>query len=122
MSDGFDPELVPDARGATRRPEPECPVEVALAAISGRWTTLVLRELTAGPRSFGELRAALPTVSAKVLTDRLAELTRRGLVGKEVHAGFPTRTSYQLTTAGKRLRPLLVELYRTGAALLAETT
>jgi DNA-binding HxlR family transcriptional regulator len=36
-------------------------VRVALAAVAGRWTTLVLRELTCGPHSFGALRARLPT-------------------------------------------------------------
>ncbi|WP_199543516.1 helix-turn-helix domain-containing protein [Prauserella sp. PE36] len=117
VSRSFDPELVPDARGATDRPEPDCPVEIALAAISGRWTTLVLRELMGGPRSFGELREALPTLSAKVLTERLGGLTDRGLAVREVRPGFPSRATYRLTAAGLRLRPLLAELYRTGAAL-----
>ncbi|MFI2352425.1 hypothetical protein ACH492_36635 [Streptomyces sp. NPDC019443] len=45
----WDGELVPDERGRTRQPEPDCPVEVALAAVAGRWTTLVLRELMHEP-------------------------------------------------------------------------
>ncbi|MFC7549168.1 winged helix-turn-helix transcriptional regulator [Plantactinospora sp. GCM10030261] len=109
---------MPDRRGATRRPEPGCPVEVALAAVSGRWTTLVLRELMHGSRSFGDLRAALPALSAKVLTDRLDDLCRRALVDRQRQRGFPARTRYRLTPAGRQLRPLLVELYRTGDALL----
>lgn len=32
----WDAELVPDVGGRTRRPEPDCPVERALAAVSGR--------------------------------------------------------------------------------------
>jgi DNA-binding HxlR family transcriptional regulator len=120
VSVGWSTQLVPDARGATRRPEPTCPVEVALAAISGRWTTLVLRELMHGPRSFGELRLALPTLSAKVLSERLAGLERQTLVERHRRRGFPARTVYRLTGAGERLRPLLVELYRTGDALLRD--
>ncbi|WP_228770075.1 winged helix-turn-helix transcriptional regulator [Actinokineospora alba] len=112
-------ELVPDGRGRTSRPEPECPVEVALAAISGRWKTLVLRELMGGPHSFSDLREALPELSAKVLTERLTELVGQGLVERDTLAGFPARTSYRLTAAGMELRPLLVELYRTGSALMA---
>ncbi|MCP2165466.1 winged helix-turn-helix transcriptional regulator [Goodfellowiella coeruleoviolacea] len=112
---------MPDERGRTARPEPDCPVEVALAAIAGRWTTLVLRELMHGSRSFGELRAALPALSAKVLTERLRELAARGLVDRRRTAGFPVRTSYQLTPAGQLLRPLLVALYQTGTALLDTT-
>ncbi|WP_232376309.1 winged helix-turn-helix transcriptional regulator [Amycolatopsis aidingensis] len=115
----LDPELVPDERGRTSRPDPGCPVEIALAAISGRWTTLVLRELMHGPCSFGELRARLPALTAKVLTERLRELAERGLVARERRESFPPRTSYRLTPAGHELRPLLVELYRTGSALSA---
>ncbi|GAA3992383.1 hypothetical protein GCM10022247_09400 [Allokutzneria multivorans] len=114
-----DAELIPDARGRTDKPEPTCPVEVALAAISGRWATLVLRELMHGPCSFGELRARLPTLTAKVLTDRLGELVAQGLVAKDRLPGFPVRTSYRLTDAGMELRPLLITLYSTGSRVLA---
>ncbi|WP_211247684.1 winged helix-turn-helix transcriptional regulator [Cryptosporangium arvum] len=93
-------------------------MEVALAAIGGRWTTLVLRDLVRGPLSFGDLRRGLPTVSAKVLTERLTRLQESGLVERRRTAGFPPRTIYRLTAAGRELEPLLVELYRTGAALL----
>lgn len=102
------------------RPSADCPVEVALAAISGRWATLVLRDLMHGPRSFSALRAGLPSLSAKVLTERLESLVAQGLVTCSRSPGFPVRTSYRLTSAGVLLRPLLVELYRTGEALLGE--
>lgn len=115
----WDTELVPDERGRTSRPEADCPVEVALAAISGRWTTLVLRELMHGPRSFSELRASLPTLSAKILTERLTGLTDRDLAVRERTTGFPSRTQYRLTGRGLALRPLLVTLYEVGAAITA---
>jgi DNA-binding HxlR family transcriptional regulator len=102
------------------RPSADCPVEVALAAISGRWATLVLRDLMHGPRSFSALRAGLPSLSAKVLTERLESLVAQSLVSCSRSPGFPVRTSYELTSAGLLLRPLLVQLYRTGEALLGE--
>ncbi|GHF35532.1 winged helix-turn-helix transcriptional regulator [Kitasatospora xanthocidica] len=113
----WDAELVPDGRGRTARPEAGCPVEVALAAVAGRWTTLVLRELMHGSASYGELRGRLPEISSKVLAERLQALGERELVARERVAGFPVRTLYRLTPAGEALRPLLVELYRTGVAL-----
>ncbi|MEV7614152.1 helix-turn-helix domain-containing protein [Streptomyces sp. NPDC089799] len=94
-------------------------MEIALAAVSGRWTTLVLRELMHGPRSFTALRGAFPALGAKVLSDRLRELAERGLLVREEQRGFPVRTRYRLTARGTALRPLLVELYRTGSALTA---
>jgi DNA-binding HxlR family transcriptional regulator len=117
----WDVDLVPDEAGRTDRPEPSCPVEVALSAIAGRWTTLLLRDLMSGPRSFSEIRNALPTLSDKVLADRLRDLQARGLIERQVRTGFPTRTTYALTASGRRLRPLLVQLYETGRALQMPT-
>ncbi|MFE0208203.1 winged helix-turn-helix transcriptional regulator [Streptomyces sp. NPDC058985] len=113
----WDEELVPGPRGRTDRPEADCPVEVALAAVSGRWTTLLLRELMGGPRGFMELRTLLPELSAKVLSDRLRALRESGLVTADRRRGFPARTRYVLTEAGRSLRSLLVELYATGEEL-----
>lgn len=79
---------------------------------------MVLRDLMHGPLSFSELRASLPQLSDKVLADRLRQLQRHGLVVRHRRSSYPPRTSYSLTPAGQRLRPLLTELYRTGAALL----
>ncbi|MEV4319388.1 helix-turn-helix domain-containing protein [Actinocrispum sp. NPDC049592] len=117
QTETWDAQLVPTDRGRVRQPTPDCPVEVALSAISGRWTTLVLRELMHGPCSFSELRDLLPALSAKVLADRLHGLVERGLVVCERTAGFPVRTRYQLTARGQALRPLLKTLYEVGSAL-----
>jgi len=114
----WDTELVPTESGRTQRPDIACPVEVALSAVSGRWTTLVLRELMHGPSSFSELAERLPEISPKVLTERLQNLGDGGLVSRQRLAGFPTRTRYVVTPAGEALRPLLIELYRVGERLL----
>lgn len=113
----WDTELVPTESGRTQRPDTACPVEVALSAVSGRWTTLVLRELLNGPSSFSELAERLPEISPKVLTERLYNLREGGLVSRQRLAGFPTRTRYVVTPVGEAVRPLLIELYRTGERL-----
>nr|WP_225954152.1 helix-turn-helix domain-containing protein [Kibdelosporangium phytohabitans] len=110
--------MVPDTRGRTDQPSPDCPVEVALDAISGRWTTLVVRELMHGPRSFSQLRTRLPSLSAKILSERLHGLTGRGLAERTRTPGFPSHTAYRLTERGLALRPLLIALYDVGSELL----
>jgi DNA-binding HxlR family transcriptional regulator len=117
VSMAWDRELVLDQQGETQSPEPECPVEVALAAVAGRWSTLLLRDLMHGPRSYGQFRDALPSLSDKVLAEQLSQLVARGLVDRQVRRGFPTRSLYSLTAAGEQIRPLLIELYRTGQRL-----
>ncbi|WP_262375614.1 winged helix-turn-helix transcriptional regulator [Streptomyces sp. sk2.1] len=52
------------------------------------------------------------------VSERLRALRERGLVTVERRRGFPVRTRYDLTEAGRALRPLLVELYATGERLL----
>lgn len=119
----WDPELVPTSSGQTRAPSPDCPVEVSLSAISGKWTTLVLRNLMSGDTcSYTQVAESLPHLSDKVLTERLGELVSAGLVERISASGFPTRTGYRITQRGLELRPLLIELYRTGMALQAHGT
>ncbi|MGP3638400.1 winged helix-turn-helix transcriptional regulator [Streptomyces sp. 24-1644] len=70
--------------------------------MSSRWTTLVPRELTHGPHSFGGLRERLPRISAKVLTERLRVLEQPGLVAHDRLNGFPAHSRYRLTAAAER--------------------
>lgn len=91
-----------------------------MAAVSGRWTTLVLRNLfSGGTCSWTELAQSLPQLSDKVLAERLGELVAARLVERTVTSAFPRRTAYRVTERGAELRPLLIELYRTGMALQA---
>lgn len=118
VSTRWDAALVPTPNGRTDAPSRDCPVEVSLTAISGRWTTLVLRNLmSGGGYAYTELAESLPQLSDKVLTERLRSLVAAGLVERRVADGFPRRTEYRITTRGQELRPLLIELYRTGLIL-----
>ncbi|MEU3899611.1 helix-turn-helix domain-containing protein [Streptomyces sp. NPDC045251] len=107
--------LPDDPRADVTAPTPECPVEITLAALQGRWTTLVVRELLRGDRSYSELRAALPTLSDKVLSDRLAQLCESGVVERDRSPGWPPRVRYTLTPNGLRLGPVLQALWDWGA-------
>ena len=79
-----------------RRYEDACGLAHALELIGERWALLVLREMMYGPRPFSELKADLSGISANVLTQRLIELERRGLVRK---ARLPPPASVQVYEA-----------------------
>lgn len=108
------PGLPPHPLAQVGSPEPACPVEIAMGVLSGRWTTLVLRELLGGARSYSELAAALPTLSDKVLSERLRQLEGGGVVRRAAVAGFPVRVTYELTDSGMRLGPVLQALWDWG--------
>jgi DNA-binding HxlR family transcriptional regulator len=78
--------------------------------IGERWALLVLREMMYGPRRFSELKADLPGISANVLTQRLTELERRGLVRK-VRLPPPASVQvYEATTWGLEAAPVIGQM------------
>ena len=96
--------------------ESGCPVERTLAVLGAKWTTLIVRELLAGPRRFGQLRAALDGVSPKTLTERLRALEAEGLIERRQFAEVPPRVEYQLTASGETLRSVLDAMAAWGAS------
>ncbi|MFD1151322.1 winged helix-turn-helix transcriptional regulator [Saccharothrix hoggarensis] len=105
---------VGDPHGEVDHPVADCPVEVTLHALRGRWTTLVVRELFDGERSFGDLAMALPALSDKVLADRLAQLVAAGVVTRVREPGWPSRVRYSLTPRGQGLRGVLEAMWAWG--------
>jgi DNA-binding HxlR family transcriptional regulator len=80
------------------------------AVFGKRWTGLIVAVLMERPVHFADLRRAIPGISERMLSDRLAELSAAGLVVREVDEGPPLRVSYRLTEAGAALDPALREL------------
>ncbi|CAL9357330.1 MULTISPECIES: winged helix-turn-helix transcriptional regulator [Streptomyces] len=75
-----------------------------------RWSGPIVAVLVGQPAYFTDLRRAVPGISERMLSDRLAELGAAGLVLREVDEGPPLRVSYRLTEAGAALEPALREL------------
>lgn len=95
-----------------------CPIAVALDVVGDRWTLLILRELLIGERRFTDLRTALPGLAPNLLTDRLRDLEREGLVERLDLPPPTARTVYAATADGRRTAPILSALARYGAARL----
>lgn len=85
-----------------------CPVAMAAEILCSRWTVLVLREMLAGTTRFNELRRGVPRMSPALLSKRLKELERAGVV--EAEPNDKGVVEYRLTPAGKDLRPLIFGL------------
>jgi DNA-binding HxlR family transcriptional regulator len=84
----------------------------AFAFLGKRWNGVLLGTLAHGPAGFAELNRALPGISESVLSDRLGELCRVGLVSRTVREGPPLGVTYQLTERGAALLPALDALAR----------
>ncbi|MEU7326848.1 helix-turn-helix domain-containing protein [Streptomyces griseoviridis] len=82
----------------------------AFQLLGERWTGPVVSVLTAGPAYFADLHRAIPGISERMLSNRLAELAAAELIVREVDEGPPLRVSYRLTVAGMALEPAFKEL------------
>jgi DNA-binding HxlR family transcriptional regulator len=86
-----------------------CPVTLAADVLADRWTLLILRELLGGATRFNEIERCLPKVSRSVLSQRLRQMQRVGLIDTIPLEGGRGYT-YQLTAAGKDLEPVLTAM------------
>jgi DNA-binding HxlR family transcriptional regulator len=98
-----------------------CAIAKSLDVVGDRWTLLIVRELwIRGPSRYTDLRNGLPGIASNLLADRLRELERAGVVGRE-EAPPPVATAlFSLTPRGEQLRPVLEGLVRWGAPLMTE--
>lgn len=85
-------------------------VTLAFSVLGKRWNGMIISTLGVSPTTFVALRRAVAGISDTVLADRLAELTQAGLVARTVDAGPPVTVSYELTTSGTGLLPILSQL------------
>lgn len=84
-----------------------CPVAKTAELLAERWMPLVVRELLAGSRHFGDLRRGIPLISPATLSQRLQELVDAGVLERIGAEGRSWRVEYRLTGAGEELRPII---------------
>jgi DNA-binding HxlR family transcriptional regulator/putative sterol carrier protein len=99
-----------------------CGVARALDLIGERWALLVVRDLVLGPKRFTDLRADMPGIGTNILSARLRELERSGVVQRRTLAPPAASTVYELTDYGRELEPILLEVGKWGAKSMEAPT
>ncbi len=106
----------------TTRPTPLEPrigcIASAMEIIGNKWTALILRDLTAGPKRFGELEKSLSTgaasgskaISPRTLSQRLDDLESHTIICRSTYNEIPLRCEYALTSKGEDLVPILRQM------------
>ena len=89
-----------------------CPrLHEAVELVGKRWTGAILAVLLQGGRMrFSEIAQAVPALSDRLLSERVKELEKRGMVERHVGGASPARVEYELTTMGRDIAPALSEL------------
>ena len=88
-----------------------CSVASFLDHLGNRWTLLIIRDLLIGPRRFKDLLDGLPGIGPNLLTARLGELQKAGIIDKERAARGQV---YVLTQKGWGLEPVILSMARWG--------
>jgi DNA-binding HxlR family transcriptional regulator len=86
----------------------------AVELVGRRWTGAILYVLleSGRPMRFSEIAHAVPDLSDRLLSERMKELERRGIVERRVTGTSPVRVEYELTERGRELDAALTELKR----------
>jgi DNA-binding HxlR family transcriptional regulator len=92
-------------------PVQACPIAPVVDVVFSRWTTPILWTLNEfGRQRFVELERRIGVITPKVLTQRLRQLERDGLVLRTYHPEVPPRVEYEISDLGRSLAPLFQSL------------
>jgi DNA-binding HxlR family transcriptional regulator len=97
-----------------------CGFAHALELVGERWALLVVRDLVLGPKRFTDLRRGLPRIPTNILSERLKELERAGVVRRRLLPRPAASVVYELTEYGSELEEVVLTLGRWGARSLGE--
>ena len=95
-----------------------CPVCRTADIVCGKWTLLLVRELSEGRSRFCELERSLTGISPRTLSLRLRALEEEGIVERHTFAEVPPRVEYALTEKGQALLPIIEGMRAYGQAWL----
>jgi DNA-binding HxlR family transcriptional regulator len=95
-----------------------CTVARALDVVGERWTLLLVRELSTGPKRFKDLLGGVPGIGTNLLAARLKRLEEEGIVRRSTLPPPAGSNVYELTALGRELEPVIAALSRWGTRLM----
>lgn len=96
---------------AARTTKQDCPAELTLEFLAGRWKPMVIFWLLQGAQRFNQLQRNLGGVTHRTLAKTLREMEADGLVARRDYGEIPPRVDYRLTPLGRSLAPVLEAMH-----------
>lgn len=88
-----------------------CPrFETAFSFLGKRWNGLIIQTLMSGPKRFKDISSLIPSMSDKMLSERMKDLESEGILVRNVYPETPVRIEYELTEKGIGLRPVMEQI------------
>lgn len=92
-----------------------CRAAPMLEWLGNKWTLVVLVKISENePVRFNELYRNIPSVSEKVLSQVLKQLTTDGIIERQLYPDVPPRVEYSITDLGQTLLPQVEALIKWG--------
>ena len=92
-----------------------CKAAPMLEWLGNKWALVVLVKISENePMRFNELYRNIPSVSEKVLSQVLKQLTTDGIIERQLYPDVPPRVEYSITDLGKTLLPHVEALIKWG--------
>ena len=104
-------------KSKVKTPDETCPIGACMELLGGAWTPNVIWHLSGGVRRFSELQMDMRPISAKVLSVRLKDLERKGVVRRAVIDSSPPSVEYSLSALGLELVPAIEAIAEVGHKL-----
>jgi DNA-binding HxlR family transcriptional regulator len=82
----------------------------AVELIGGRWTGAIIQTLLQGKTRYALIKAAIPDITDRMLSERLRSLESEELLTRKVVPDSPVRVEYELTEKGRSLESSLNEI------------
>ncbi|MDU7336692.1 MAG: helix-turn-helix domain-containing protein [Clostridium sp.] len=84
-----------------------CPYVTVQKMLTGKWTILILYQLSMKTMRFNELQRALPRLTQATLTKQLHMMQDNGLIERTVYNQIPPKVEYSLSQLGRNFQPVL---------------
>ena len=91
-----------------------CPIRDVLEILGGKWAFSIVYALLDGKKRFKELERSIEGINTRMLVKELKSMEANKIMTREAYATVPPTVEYTLTPKGKKLEPILAELYKWG--------
>src|SRR5215212_11741822 len=87
-----------------------CPIDTTFKLVGKKFTILIIREMMQDKTRFNQFLDSIEGINPKILSARLKEMEKTGLIKRKVYSEIPVRVEYFLTEKGIALKPILDQM------------
>ena len=88
----------------------KCPINHTFDLVGKKFTILIIRNMIHRDHTRFNQFLEIDEINAKILSARLKEMEKDGLIERKVYPDTPVRVEYSITEKGRALEPILDQM------------